>query len=754
MAQKKSFFDRKLILVIFLSALTSNLFGQNSECFDCHSDNGLFKKKNGRTISLYVNESEFSQSVHEDLLCVDCHSNVDPEDLPHTQNPGKVDCSDCHDVDQFESSVHAKKNVACYDCHTKHAIQPADQFEKNRVALCLSCHTQKKVKGYAQSIHYQLLLDEKPGPECIDCHGGNGHTVERAQFSEENLHKLCANCHEGVVKNYESSLHGQALAHGKYLAPNCITCHSSHTILSHTDPKSKTYVMNIPSLCGQCHKEGTTVSQLNSINEHNILENYKQSIHGDGLFRRGLIVTAVCSSCHTTHKILPHENPESSINKNNIAKTCMQCHAQIETVHQKVINGVLWEKEPNKIPACIECHQPHEVRRVFYEDSLSDDLCMDCHSNKDLKMTKDGKEISLFVDYKELKHSIHKNNSCIKCHTNVFIDNDPVCIGSRKVDCSICHADEVNDYNTSVHGKLFNKGDHVAPYCTDCHGSHNIMEHTDNDSPTFCKKIPDLCGECHKEGAPAEVRYSGVEHNIFKNYEMSIHGKGLLKSGLLVTATCTDCHTSHRELPISDPNSSVNPENIPKTCAKCHLGIYEVFEKSVHSPYVTKTDKKLPVCNDCHMSHTIERVEYADFRQQIIGQCGKCHEDVTETYFETFHGKVTKLGSEKTAKCSDCHGSHDILPPDMPGSKLSHNNIIKTCQNCHPNSNRKFVGYLTHATHHDKEKYPFLYYTFWFMTILLIGTFSFFGLHTLFWLPRALAEKRKAKKLKKSDKEK
>jgi hypothetical protein len=31
------------------------------------------------------------------------------------------------------------------------------------------------------------------------------------------------------------------------------------------------------------------------------------------------------------------------------------------------------------------------------------------------------------------------------------------------------------------------------------------------------------------------------------------------------------------------------------------------------------------------------------------------------------------------------------------------------------------------------------------MTILLVGTFTFFGLHTIFWFPRALKEKRKKK---------
>jgi hypothetical protein len=75
---------------------------------------------------------------------------------------------------------------------------------------------------------------------------------------------------------------------------------------------------------------------------------------------------------------------------------------------------------------------------------------------------------------------------------------------------------------------------------------------------------------------------------------------------------------------------------------------------------------------------------------------------------------------------------------------LSRANVVETCKTCHPNSNKQFVGYLTHATHHDKDKYPYLYYAYWIMTILLIGVFTVFGAHTLLWIPRAIHERRKA----------
>jgi cytochrome b subunit of formate dehydrogenase len=148
------------------------------------------------------------------------------------------------------------------------------------------------------------------------------------------------------------------------------------------------------------------------------------------------------------------------------------------------------------------------------------------------------------------------------------------------------------------------------------------------------------------------------------------------------------------------------------------------------------------VCNDCHSAHSIQRTDQSDFRLHIMDQCGKCHEAITASYFETYHGKVSKLGYLKTAKCYDCHGSHDVLPVTDPQSRLSRNNIVKTCAQCHAGAHRQFAGYLTHATHHDPVRYPILFYTFWGMTTLLVGTFIVSGAHTALWLPRSLQYRR------------
>jgi cytochrome b subunit of formate dehydrogenase len=421
----------------------------------------------------------------------------------------------------------------------------------------------------------------------------------------------------------------------------------------------------------------------------------------------------------------------------------------IKEVHRKVIFGELWEQEPDRVPVCVECHEPHEVRKVFY-DEVSSEECLKCHSDPDLKMTRNDELVSLCVDTLELRVSDHKGKTCVQCHTGTSPHFKRPCeTVINQVDCSICHNEVVETFATGIHGMLAQRGDPQAPTCIDCHGKHGIRDHRDPNSPTFPLNVPDLCGECHVSGGVAAMRRADRgEANGAENYTMSIHGKGLLESGLVVTAMCTDCHTAHHVLPHTDSLSSIHHDNVAETCANCHNGIYEKFRKSIHSPEVAETDKPQPSCRDCHSSHTISRTDKDGFMLEIMDQCGRCHEDVMDTYFETYHGKVSKLGYTGAAKCYDCHGSHDVLPTDNPDSRLSRENIVTTCAQCHPGSHRQFAGYLTHATHHDRDKYPFLFYTFWFMTFLLVGTLIVAGTHTIMWMPRSFQMMKDHRKLR------
>lgn len=620
--------------------------------------------------------------------------------------------------------------------HAAHSQDIAD------INTCLECHSDQELTGEIDGEEISVFVDKDrfqtsvhADLSCIDCHEDIKEDVH-----DDTLQKVnCTSCHEEVLDVFSKSVHGVAALERKdKLAPTCATCHGNHYVLPPGNPKSSTYIMNIPATCGRCHKEGTEMTTTHEIDQHNVLSNYSMSIHGEGLFKRGLTVTAVCTSCHGGHNIFDHTNPESTINHENVANTCQKCHAQIETVHTRIIEGKLWQSDPGKVPICVDCHSPHIVKRVQYTEQISDSACMSCHSDPNIKMTKDGLTVPLFINQDHVNSSVHAEVKCINCHFDVHPESNPVCKDIKPVDCSVCHAGQVQDYTTSIHGKYFAENNPNAPSCVSCHGKHNVMAKINQKSPTFPKNIPQLCSQCHADGQPAAVMGLADEKHILKNYSMSIHGKGLIESGLVVTAVCTNCHTAHNTLPAEEPNSTVNHNNISQTCGKCHNGIYETLRESIHSPEVTITDQPLPACSDCHQSHTIQRVNETDFRVKLSNQCGKCHEHLVESYFETYHGKASKLGDPIAAKCSDCHGAHNIFAITDPRSTLSRDHIIDTCKQCHSGSNRQFTGYLTHATHFDKDKYPALFYSFWFMTWLLIGTLTFFGIHSILWFIRSL----------------
>lgn len=119
--------------------------------------------------------------------------------------------------------------------------------------VCLQCHStlpdaySRPVTLWRGSIH------AANGIACNDCHGGNPTDAATAMNPaqgflgvppEEEIPAFCGRCHVGVLKDYLSSQHGQALGSG---GPTCVTCHGSHQIV-----KATLELIN-ESLCSRCH---------------------------------------------------------------------------------------------------------------------------------------------------------------------------------------------------------------------------------------------------------------------------------------------------------------------------------------------------------------------------------------------------------------------------------------------------------------------------------------------------------------------
>ena len=206
-----------------------------------------------------------------------------------------------------------------------------------------------------------------------------------------------------------------------------------------------------------------------------------------------------------------------------------------------------------------------------------------------------------------------------------------------------------------------------------------------------------------------------------------------------------------RHLPQARRASTLNIGNIADTCGKCHRGIKDKLLASVHGtggvlggtanvPAPGGKTTQLPSCTSCHVGHEILAGESVAFREALPGRCGNCHAAMSSSYALSIHGQLTGLGYGPAAKCSDCHGAHDILPLADPHSRLSAANRAQTCGQCHANARGNFVSFHPHLDPYDRLKYPVVYGVQMTLLTLLYTTFAVFGLHCLLWFIRGVVE--------------
>lgn len=383
--------------------------------------------------------------------------------------------------------------------------------------------------------------------------------------------------------------------------------------------------------------------------------------------------------------------------------------------------------------------------------SISNRDCLECHSDKTLFRTNAaGRSLSLFVDESRFLATVHKANSCASCHSDLTTKHPDDNIAAKPVNCAGCHESQAKQYAASIHGVSHTLGASGAASCIDCHSldhtnatlnAHYLASAKSMESPVFKLNLPNTCAKCHSN--PALTKEYQMKHpQAAAQYMDSIHGRALLKMGLIVAPSCNDCHGVHNIKRAVDRDSPINKQNVAKTCGNCHVGVEQIYEKSVHGQLLAKGDKRGPVCTDCHTAHQVEPPRNGHFKMASDVRCGRCHQDRLEHYRDTYHGKAMALGrpnvASDVAACFDCHGHHDVLPASNPASHLSRENILETCRQCHPKAQARFTAYKPHANPLDGKNYPLLHAVFLGMTGLLIGVFAFFGLHTIVWLVRAV----------------
>jgi cytochrome b subunit of formate dehydrogenase len=338
--------------------------------------------------------------------------------------------------------------------------------------------------------------------------------------------------------------------------------------------------------------------------------------------------------------------------------------------------------------------------------------------------------------------------------------------------CLTCHADAKQKIKVpggedaeralnTIKPEKYGKGVHSAMQCVACH--KEITDATAPHKKEATQKVAG-CAQCHEDlwktlqsqGKADQAARLGVVVKNIEAYKNSFHARPNKEDKSRVNATCTDCHDTHTfDVPPRGTQQRVEWHmTVPNVCGKkCHTDELEEYTESVHGKAVLdEHNTKSAVCSDCHTTHDIGNTSTEPTKLAITQNCGSCHEGNLKTYQSTYHGQVNQLGYAYTAKCFDCHGSHDILKADDPGSKVSAKNRLKTCQKCH--SDKKagmhdatpgFLSFGPHANGHDYKKYPEMWIATKFMVGLLIFVFAFFWAHSGLWYYREWKDRKQGK---------
>jgi len=298
-----------------------------------------------------------------------------------------------------------------------------------------------------------------------------------------------------------------------------------------------------------------------------------------------------------------------------------------------------------------------------------------------------------------------KDEACLACHGSAGIKSE------KGKDISI----NPGKHAASAHGVLG---------CTDCHTSIKDFPHPakiakvecsgchTDEAKSFTTSAHALlgdtaCASCHSnvhEVTVAEKLASGkcteCHAQEVKEFADSIHGQAAAK-GDPDAPKCGSCHGSiHAVKAAGEADSTVAAKRLPDTCAKCHsdagfLSRHQIplahpvdsYKQSVHGRAVAAGNVQAAKCSNCHGNHDIYPARDARShvnRWRLPGTCGTCHKEIAKTYEQSVHGEAVRIGAKDAPVCVDCHGEHLILEPNNPSSPVNAANVsAETCGRCH-----------------------------------------------------------------------
>ena len=202
-------------------------------------------------------------------------------------------------------------------------------------------------------------------------------------------------------------------------------------------------------------------------------------------------------------------------------------------------------------------------------------------------------------------------------------------------------------------------------------------------SPASAKPQPQetekYCLSCHGNPDLSMTMPNGDVLSLYvskDNLDHSVHS--------VVGIECEACHTNitgypHPELEYQSARELSRAFYL--TCEKCHSSNYEKTLDSMHAQAATAGNLNAPICTDCHGAHDVQPPD--EPRSKISETCGQCHTDVFDTYRQSVHGAAL-LNEENpdVPVCTDCHGVHNIQDPRTAEFRVDEPEL---CAGCHSN---------------------------------------------------------------------
>ncbi len=300
----------------------------------------------------------------DDTSCVACHGAHDTvpvkqKEFAFASAAQAETCGRCHEAaaKDYLASAHAARPEGtrritpdCLGCHQERIASPGPgrtpvELKLAQAKLCESCHVGKPevagqsnlgakfVTSFDHSVHGAALQAGKAASAgCIDCHGAhamNKAAVAGSRISRARITATCAKCHEAQAREYDTSVHAVALRKGNLDSAGCTSCHGEHDIKLHTDPTAPVNKANLAQqVCASCHASVRLSRRYGLASD--TFKTFSDSYHGLAV-RGGTLEVVNCASCHGAHAIKSPDDPTSSVNKANLARTCGECHPGANT---------------------------------------------------------------------------------------------------------------------------------------------------------------------------------------------------------------------------------------------------------------------------------------------------------------------------------------------------------------------------------------------------------------------------------------